>query len=569
MATSGVFSARRRATPGDSDDTDLSLPRCAPGRRIPSSEWEKKRPIITKLYQEEKRPLKEVMEVLEREHGFTATVKMYKSRIWKWGLDKKLKSDEVLAILILRTEREAQGKTSEFTIRGQPVDLDNINRYVRRNPQLVTRFRAGVVPSIQTTLEVQCHTPSPSHNSPLPPPPPEEIFCIEQVVDLFKSYFNTSFAQGAWKYEYNVSCGNQNTGDRSVELFERVVTSFGLVNRSMMRKDEISISAILTPAFESLKEIVASGSPVFATRTPFLLWYLYRFHRGDLLRIVMKYLTELIPIILGQNHPVTQIWRIVGSPEFSENYELSTQLYSSLVPLFEEWVGPANELTTILYCDHIDCLFYHGKTAEALEVSSMYRTKAEATQLRHPWLRELAILQTGIVCNVKTADNEIEEAIQHLHTLQDWDLDEEQQAGINIQLGNYSYQMGNLSLAIERFREASNLITACKGDERIIHSSLANLESALRKKGDTDEAAQIQELRLTRLSDFAKESGTFASSSYPVESAGNIPDASITPVSPMGNYSWDGQQVSDWLWGDDSHGGSLSMMGLTQHLQGC
>lgn len=73
MATSGVFSARRRATPGDSDDTDLSLPRCAPGRRIPSAEWEKKRPIITKLYQEEKRPLKEVMEVLEREHGFTAT----------------------------------------------------------------------------------------------------------------------------------------------------------------------------------------------------------------------------------------------------------------------------------------------------------------------------------------------------------------------------------------------------------------------------------------------------------------------------------------------------------------
>jgi hypothetical protein len=73
MATSGVFSARRRTTPGDSDDTDLSLPRCPPGRRIPSAEWEKKRPIITKLYQEEKRPLKEVMEVLEREHGFTAT----------------------------------------------------------------------------------------------------------------------------------------------------------------------------------------------------------------------------------------------------------------------------------------------------------------------------------------------------------------------------------------------------------------------------------------------------------------------------------------------------------------
>ncbi|ESU07200.1 hypothetical protein FGSG_01841 [Fusarium graminearum PH-1] len=239
---------------------------------------------------------------------------------------------------------------------------------------------------------------------------------------------------------------------------------------------------------------------------------------------------------------MTQIWQIVGSPEFSEHYELSTRLYSSLVPLFEEWIGPANELTTILYCDHIDCLFHHDETVEALEVSTIYRAKAEATQLRHPWLRELAILQTGIVCNVKTSENKIEEAIKYLHTLQEWDLDEEQRAGMNVQLGNYSYQMGDLSLAIERFREASNLITACKGDERILLSSLANLESALHKKGDTDEAAQIHEFRLTRLSEFAKESGTFASSSYPIEGAGNMPDTSTAPVSPMGSYSWDGQQ---------------------------
>ncbi|RFN45660.1 hypothetical protein FIE12Z_10106 [Fusarium flagelliforme] len=543
MATSGVFSARRRTTPGDSDDTDLSLPRCAPGRRIPSAVWEKKRPIITRLYQEEKRPLKEVMEVLEREHGFTATVKMYKSRIWKWGLDKKLKSDEVLAILILRTEREAQGKTSEFTIRGQPVDLDNINRYIRRNPQLVARFQAGVVPSIQTTLEVQCRTPGPASSSPLPLPP-KDTSCIDRVLELFTSYFDTCFTNRTWKYEYNGDCVSPNTGDRSVELFERVVTSFGLFNRSMMRKDEVSVRTMLTPAFELLKEVVASKSPVFATRIPFLLWFLHRFHKDDLLQIVMKHLAVLIPMALGQNHPMTQIWEIIGSPDFSDYYELSTRLYSALVPLFEERIGPANALTTILYCDHVDCLVYHDETAEALEVSTTYRARAEATQLRHPWLRELAILQTGIVCNAKTAENKIEEAMEYLQTLKDWDLDEEQEAGMNVQLGNYSYQMGDLSLAIECFREASNLITACKGDERILISSLANLESALRKKGDTGEAAQVYELRLARLSDFARESGTFASSSCPIESASHLPDVSPAPVSPMDSYSWDGQQVS-------------------------
>jgi hypothetical protein len=90
---------------------------------------------------------------------------MYKSRIWKWGLDKKLKRDEVLAILILKQERDAQQKLSQFTIRGQPVDMDNINRYVKRNAGLLSRVRAGERPSVQSSHEVACYTPPPSPTS--------------------------------------------------------------------------------------------------------------------------------------------------------------------------------------------------------------------------------------------------------------------------------------------------------------------------------------------------------------------------------------------------------------------
>lgn len=42
-------------------------------KRIPSEQWEAKRGIITQLYQDEKKSLKEVMGYLEKEHGFTAT----------------------------------------------------------------------------------------------------------------------------------------------------------------------------------------------------------------------------------------------------------------------------------------------------------------------------------------------------------------------------------------------------------------------------------------------------------------------------------------------------------------
>ncbi|KAF4983393.1 hypothetical protein FZEAL_1122 [Fusarium zealandicum] len=564
MASSSVFSARRRPTPGDSDDTDISMPRSAPGKRIPSAEWLAKRPIITRLYQEEKRPLKEVMEILEREHGFTATVKMYKSRIWKWGLDKKLKSDEVLAILIRRTEREAQNKASEFTIRGQPVDIDNINRYVRRNPGLVARFHAGEVPSIQTTMEVQCRTPSPVLRPSLSPP--KETLRVEQVLNLFKSYLDASFSNGAWDYEYNVSCVSQKPRDRSEELFERVMASFTLVNRSMMRKDEISISTILSPAFESLKEIIASESPVFAIRTACLLWYLDRHHKQDLLQLVMKYLAGLVPIVLGHNHPMARIWQIIGSSDFSEFYELATRLYSSLVPLLEENIGPANFLTTILYGDHIDCL-NSSQSTETLEVATRYRAKVDGTGLHHSWLSEIAIAQTAIMCRAKSAEGKIEEAMQCLRTLKDYDMPEEQQAVVDVQLGYYSYRMGDISSAIYWYREATRLIVTGEGDERLLLTCLANLESALHKHGDADEANRVHQYRLGRLSDFARESSSFAGLPNSMDDANGQSETCGVVMSPFDGSSCGRQQVPDWLWSEDSKESALlngrPVMGLT------
>lgn len=449
---------------------------------------------------------------------------MYKSRIWKWGLDKKLKSDEVLAILILKTERDAQGRPCEFTIRGQPVDLDNINRYIRRNPSLVARFRAGEVPSIQTTLEVQCHAPSgspesprkkPSESKPVPAKAGEDDALVDEVLGLFKDYVGNCFANGIWDYEYNSFCRRQSQNDRSEGLFERVMASLALVNRSMMRKDDISISTVLNPAFEYLKEIILSESPVFVVRTACLLWYLDRNHKNDLLRIVMNYLADLVPIVLDPDNPMVRIWEILGNPGFSSYSTLALRLYPTLIPLMEERIGPANFLTAILYGDHIDCLLGHGRSAEALERATAYRARADATGLQHAWLIELAVAQTAVLCRAKEAEGNYAEAIECLRKLGDeYRMGDEQQAVVNVQLGNYSYRMDDFASAVQRFQEATRLaVAAGDADERLLATCLANLERALAKTGRDDEAAQVQMYRLSRLSRFARESSALASSS--------------------------------------------------------
>ncbi|KAG7130589.1 hypothetical protein HYQ45_010592 [Verticillium longisporum] len=240
------------------------------------------------------------MEIMERDHHFVATVKMYKSRIWKWGLDKKLKGDEVLAILILKRDRDALKRPTEFRIRGQLVDFENIKRYVKRNPALVAKLRAGHKPNVQTAREVTCRTPSPAPGQVLNSS--ADLYGVEKILGLFRDYVDGSFSSGAWFCEYNVDCGSSllNNGDRSNELFERVIASFALVNRS--------------------------ESPDFVARTVCLLWYLDRHHKHDLLRLVLDYLAGLMPIVLGQHHVLAQIWRSLSATNLSDYYELSMRL---------------------------------------------------------------------------------------------------------------------------------------------------------------------------------------------------------------------------------------------------
>ncbi|KAK7943654.1 uncharacterized protein PG986_012767 [Apiospora aurea] len=48
------------------------------GQWASQADWDRHRPLISHLYIEEGKPLKEVIDILERDHGFKATAKMYK-----------------------------------------------------------------------------------------------------------------------------------------------------------------------------------------------------------------------------------------------------------------------------------------------------------------------------------------------------------------------------------------------------------------------------------------------------------------------------------------------------------
>ncbi|TDZ32366.1 hypothetical protein C8035_v012476 [Colletotrichum spinosum] len=155
--------------------------------------WGRMRATITRLYQDEGRPLKEVKKIMERDYHFYATQRMFKTRVVRWGLDKKLKEAEVIHMLNVKRQRLAAGKDSIFTVRGQNVDWD---RHTRE-------------------LDVTCRTPSPLPGAEPEPPgipsllePTLDVEMHEDSIRIFKAYHTAAFESGVWGLDDASLCGH-------------------------------------------------------------------------------------------------------------------------------------------------------------------------------------------------------------------------------------------------------------------------------------------------------------------------------------------------------------------------
>ena len=99
-------------------------------RRPTSQEWEDQRHLVEKFYHEMR--LSEVMDLVQKLSGFTATKRQYKKKISEWGLSKNIPDKEMRAIISLQEERLQEGKSSAFEYRGRKVDQNKIERFKRR-----------------------------------------------------------------------------------------------------------------------------------------------------------------------------------------------------------------------------------------------------------------------------------------------------------------------------------------------------------------------------------------------------------------------------------------------------
>ncbi|KAG6357967.1 hypothetical protein INS49_013850 [Diaporthe citri] len=139
------------------------------------NDWSRHRPTIKRLYINERKTLKEVMDIMARDYNFVASSKMYKVRIKQWGYSKNIRTTTEDVGSLMSTVSETRRPVVLAT--GRVVDSQRLALHLRRKKETV----------VQTTQPTaQARWPS----SPRPPSirPPDVFYISEAVLTHTRGY---------------------------------------------------------------------------------------------------------------------------------------------------------------------------------------------------------------------------------------------------------------------------------------------------------------------------------------------------------------------------------------------
>ncbi|KAK3361343.1 hypothetical protein B0T24DRAFT_539550 [Lasiosphaeria ovina] len=273
------------------------------------TDWDMHRATITRLYLHEDRTLRGVMDYMAQRHRFYATMKMYRTRIKKWELDKNNKMAEVVEMVRIKKKRDAINKASRFTIRGRRVDWDDVERYLARNPGLHAKFQDGELEVGNADHGIVCRTPSPDPVRALAVPGnldgARDVRVHEEILQLFTTYTAGSYDQGTWKLW---PAHNRFFGPGGAKAHSRLnnwASSFRTVTD--WTGSEADSVRLINSHMEEVQQIIKDED---STLFPCLIRAcFYLSSRRPLVGAqVSNFVASMFAVVLGRHHPMTRIW---------------------------------------------------------------------------------------------------------------------------------------------------------------------------------------------------------------------------------------------------------------------
>ena len=299
---------------------------------------------------------------------------MYKTRIKRWGLDKKHKEKEMRAIVHKRAHRADKGKASVFWIRGKEVDYKDVVRYwERRHISMAEVLRQRAESS--TPEPVECRTPV------LPPLSTPAVLAIPEGTLLkVREYHKGSFESGIWRTNEDGFCcrttklesfsDDINWLDVAEDKCERACDAFD--NRNSHEADHF-----LSVATDTIMGMVLAEHPyTFAQLFAFVQCIRWK-GRPEKVSAILRNLSGMSELVLGRNHPFRMVCGWLAAPIMEDNSNAYQDIICESLRMvhdcFRRALGRLHHTTVEIYLIYLIQAHDRGSDVVAIELERLLR----------------------------------------------------------------------------------------------------------------------------------------------------------------------------------------------------
>src|SRR5271156_144295 len=256
---------------------------------------------------------------------------MYKKRITSWGFDKKHKLHEVQAIIRKCAQRSAAGKRTTFYLRGRLVDLDDIERFLKRKPRSI---EADCLSSAPTPPDLVCRLLPDSTQS------PEKFRPLEVIFTHYKNYVNGALDSRLWINESDDQglLSTKESHGSAGDLFNFCASSFDLLNRGLFAE----AGKLMRRTAICLEEAVVSEDPYLLTNLVSALENFQFTNYKHVSDILCEHGANLAAKFLAESHPLRYVCAALRSDPVLGTEDSTADLLEGMFITLRDHLGVQN-----------------------------------------------------------------------------------------------------------------------------------------------------------------------------------------------------------------------------------
>ncbi|KAI1124489.1 hypothetical protein F5Y10DRAFT_30084 [Nemania abortiva] len=431
-------------------------------------EWPKFQDVIVRLYVDENKTLEDVRQYMEEKYDFVATISMYKRQLASWNAFKNLRFDEVLQILRLKRQREAEhNKSSVFFVRDRKVEIDSLQIYISRNPSLYAKLESGEEPHSDAIRDVSCRTPAPSESpadllgqhqnakgKATEAMPKSTTELHEDLIRSLRTYLSQGFQSGTWIRSGSQcwsSKGQRGPAELLKSLLDRCMTAALSVGRQV---EPVAIRHALDAPFSLLIRVFKNPPPEMVPRILCIAARLELIGRKEIQSIMLQFCLDLARALYGQDHSLSTFWQtFLGVPAAERNKAIEIVL-TQCVSEFEEHLGTNHSLSTEVYLLYFDAVERQKDPRAQAENIERQLAKLDDKTIDPSILAMLKLEHALATCKSNLADGQLDKADNALSQLDASTLSHRDNSFRCVWLGYIRWTKGDFSAAEKAYTDS-------------------------------------------------------------------------------------------------------------------